>query len=116
MKSNILCKLGALSALLVSPLSADFPSISLSPVSQYRTGVFDESAAEIVVFDKDSNKLFIVNGDSEAIDILDITDPRNPLRLDSLDVSGAGGPSSVAVSNGIVAVAVQGPLLETREL
>ena len=106
--------MGAISALLVSPLAAEFPTISLSPISDFRTGVFDESSAEIVVFDKDSNKLFIVNGDSEAIDVLDITDPKNPNRLASIDVSGAGGPSSVAVSRGVVAVAVQGTTSRDR--
>ncbi|WP_017324270.1 choice-of-anchor I family protein [Synechococcus sp. PCC 7336] len=82
-------------------------SIELNQIGTFTTGVFDESAAEIAAFDPSSQRLFVVNGDSNAIDVLDLSDPTNPTPIASLDVSLSGGPNSVAVANGIVAVALE---------
>lgn len=66
-----------------------------------------EGAAEISAFDPESNRLFVVNAVENAIDILDLEDLSNPTLVSSIDLSpvGAGG-NSVAVRDGIVAVAV----------
>jgi 2',3'-cyclic-nucleotide 2'-phosphodiesterase (5'-nucleotidase family) len=66
-----------------------------------------EGAAEISAFDPESNRLFVVNAVENAIDILDLSDINNPSLISSIDLNpvGAGG-NSVAVKNGIVAVAV----------
>ncbi|NET38029.1 MAG: hypothetical protein F6K19_39535 [Cyanothece sp. SIO1E1] len=83
-------------------------SITLSPIGTFATGIFDESAAEIPAFDPISQSLFVTNGDSDAIDILDLSDPTAPTLIDSIDLEPfGGGPNSVTVSNGIVAVAVE---------
>ncbi|NET35960.1 MAG: hypothetical protein F6K19_28690 [Cyanothece sp. SIO1E1] len=83
-------------------------SITLNPIGTFETGIFDESAAEIPAFDPISQSLFVVNGDSDAIDVLDISDPTHPTLTNVIDVSAFGaGPNSVAVSNGIVAIAVE---------
>lgn len=89
-------------------------AISLTPLTSIRTGIFDESAAEIVAYDASSQKIFIVNGAEDKIDIADISDPTDVTVLTSLDVSGKGGPNSVAVKNGLVAVAVQGASAKKR--
>lgn len=109
---NTFLGLACLTTALSTPsLMAD---VSLSPLASIRTGIFDESAAEIVAYDKESQKLFIVNGANEQIDVADISDPEAPVVLDSIDVSGLGGPSSVAVKNGLVAVAVQGVVSQDK--
>jgi len=72
----------------------------------YRTGLFDESAAEIVAYDPESQRLFVVNANDAQIDILDASDPTSPTKIKSVDFDGAG-VNSVAISYGIVAVAVE---------
>lgn len=74
----------------------------------YATGVFDEGAAEIGDFDPQTQRLFVVNGDSGAIDVLDLANPSNITLLFSIDVSVHGAKAnSVAVKNGMVAAAVE---------
>ncbi|WP_193365068.1 choice-of-anchor I family protein, partial [Neosynechococcus sphagnicola] len=84
--------------------------INLTKVGGYSTGVFDQGAAEISAFDSASERLFVVNGAAEGIDVLDLSDPANPVFLFTIDiaaVTAGGSPNSVAVKNGIVVVAVE---------
>jgi len=78
----------------------------LNPIGTHATGIFDEGAAEIVAYDKNTFRLFVINADAATVDILDITDPTNPTLFTTINTSD-GGPNSVAVKNGIVAVAVE---------
>jgi 2',3'-cyclic-nucleotide 2'-phosphodiesterase / 3'-nucleotidase / 5'-nucleotidase len=72
------------------------------------TGVFGESAAEIVAHDPGSQRLFVVNALSGQIDVVDIADPAAPSFLDAIQVGSDGEvANSVAVHDGLVAVAVQ---------
>lgn len=81
---------------------------TLTPLGSYETGVFDEGAAEIVAFDSQTDRLFVVNGDANAVDVLDASDPSNPTKLFAIDLSPYGdAPNSVAVYRGLVGVAVQ---------
>lgn len=82
-------------------------SIKLELAATYQTGVYDEGAAEIPAFDPGTKRAFVVNGATNQIDVLDLTDPAHPLALAPLDVSGFGSPNSVATVRGIVAVAVE---------
>jgi len=91
--------------------------IKLGAIGTFETGVFDESAAEIPAYDSISQRLFVVNANRATLDVLDLSDPTNPNLLFSispseevvpLEESGViGGINSVAVSNGIVATAVE---------
>ncbi|MBD2107154.1 choice-of-anchor I family protein [Nodosilinea sp. FACHB-13] len=84
------------------------PASLLVPLGTYETGVFDASAAEIVVHDPDSQRLFVVNAQVPSVEVLDISDPSNPTKLFDIDPSAYGaGANSVAISNGIVAVAIE---------
>lgn len=84
------------------------PEISLSVLGTYRTGIFDESAAEISAYDPHSKTLFVVNSGNKVVDMLNIGDPANPVHIKSIDITPYGNnPNSVAVSNGLVAVAVE---------
>lgn len=69
------------------------------------TNIFDESAAEIVVFDPFSQRLFVSNAFINGIDVMDASNPEAPSYEFSVGDLG-GNVNSVAVSNGIVAVAV----------
>ncbi|MEP1094921.1 MAG: choice-of-anchor I family protein [Cyclobacteriaceae bacterium] len=83
-------------------------SISLELISTYNTGFFDESGAEIVAHDPSSQRLFVTNGGTKQIDILDISDPNNITLVSSIDLSPYGkSANSVAVKDGIVVAAVE---------
>jgi len=93
-------------------------SIELTLAGTYATGVFDESAAEIPAFDPTTDTLFVVNAESGQVDVLDLGADGSPEYRDSIAVAGletADGVvneegavvNSVAVSRGILAVAVE---------
>ncbi|HHD64635.1 MAG TPA: NAD nucleotidase, partial [Desulfobulbaceae bacterium] len=83
-------------------------SIHLQVMGSYRTGIFDESAAEIVAYDPAGRQLFVTNAAENSLDVLDINDPANITRKMQINLSPYGaGPNSVAVHNGLVAVAVE---------
>ncbi len=91
-------------------------SFELTQIGRYvpdnLADVFDESAAEIPAYDPASQRLFVVNGASGGIDIFDLSDPTNPVLIDEILFDGLvdgfvpGGANSVAVKDGLVAVAV----------
>ncbi|WP_417810974.1 choice-of-anchor I family protein [Thalassospira alkalitolerans] len=82
--------------------------LSILSMGEYRTGVFDESAAEIPAFDPVAKRIFVVNGGDKAIDILDMSNPNEITKTGSLDLSNWGkAANSVAVHDGVVAVAVE---------
>ena len=65
-------------------------------------------AAEITAYDPGSKRLFVVNGANGTVDVLDLSNPAAPVRIGSLNVSALGaGVNSVAVSDGLVALAIQ---------
>ncbi len=86
-------------------------NFNLVKIGGYDSGIFDESAAEIVAHDPDNQRLFVVNADANELDILDMSDPTNLVKVGTKsvgdDVAEAGSVNSVAVKNGLVAVAVE---------
>lgn len=78
----------------------------LRPLGTYATGRFDEGAAEIVDYDPATNRAFFVNAEAAQVQALDLSNPTAPTLAFSIDLA-SGSPNSVAVSNGIVAVAVE---------
>jgi YVTN family beta-propeller protein len=84
-------------------------AIDLTPIGTYTSGVFDEGAAEIVAYDPVTQRLFVVNGDTASIDVIDVSDPSNPTFNFAISPAGIGGINSVAVKNGIVAIAAEAP-------
>jgi len=83
---------------------------SIKRVATYSTNT--ETGSEIVAFDKDSNKMFVTNGATNAIDVFSLTygsssKTTTMTKTDSFDLSSYGSSvQSVAVKNGKVAVAV----------
>ncbi|MCE2669322.1 MAG: choice-of-anchor I family protein [Microcystis sp.] len=63
--------------------------------------------AEIPAYDPSSRRLFLT-GPNNRLDIADISNPASPITLSSLDLSSYGaGVNSVAIKNGIVALAME---------
>jgi DNA-binding beta-propeller fold protein YncE len=88
--------------------TAAAPSVTLEVLGTYASGAFDESAAEIVAHDPRTQRLFVVNANDASVDVLDIMDPSNPVKIATIDATKIGaGANSVAVSRGIVAVAIE---------
>ena len=83
-------------------------AIRLNSIGSFETGIFDESAAEIAAYDAASQRLFVVNANSASIEVLDIQNPNNPTKLFEINATDLGGiANSVAVNDGLVAVAVE---------
>tara|TARA_R110002049_G_scaffold57581_19_gene157763 strand:- start:3889 stop:5532 length:1644 start_codon:yes stop_codon:yes gene_type:complete len=88
-------------------------------MGRYETGVFDESAAEIVDYDPATRMTYVVNANSGQIDVIDASAPSSPTLTMTLDVAAdvatalgmnagdLGAANSVAVSNGALAVAIE---------
>jgi len=92
----------------------DLASGQLLQIGRYSSGIYDDGGAEITAFDASTDKLFVVNSGDASIDVLDLSDPTNPQKLSTIDVSAtsvsgfsAGGANSVAVHGGLLAVAVE---------
>lgn len=66
------------------------------------------SSAEIVSYDSSSNRLFVVNSLKNKMHILDFSNPASLSEIKVVDMAAyGGGINSVAVRNGVVAIAVE---------
>jgi hypothetical protein len=83
--------------------------LGLVPIGRFTNDApFNLSAAEIVAHDPGTQRLFVVNGRDRRLDVLDIHDPANPVKVAMVDMSPYGAVvNSVAVHNGLIAVAVE---------
>ncbi len=100
------------SALTLIPFAfaqAQIQHPKLSVLGTFRTGSYNAGAAEIVAHDPATQRLFVVNGADRAIDVLDARTPSDMRRISRLSFTPEQGraANSVAVRNGIVAVAVE---------
>ena len=83
-------------------------ALKLMPAGTYASGVFDESAAEIVTYDMKGKRIYVVNADSGDVDVLDASDIANPKKVRTFDFSKYGkAVNSVAFHDGMIAVAVE---------
>lgn len=89
-----------------TPSAQSAAQINLTPIGSYASDTpnkFDESAAEICAYDPNTRRLFVVNA-AVGIDILDISNPSAPSKITTI---AAPGVNSVAVNDGVLAVAQQ---------
>ena len=74
----------------------------------YANDIFDSSAAEIVAFDPGTARAFVVNASAVTVDVLDLSNPANPQKVNTIDASAEGGAAnSVSVFGGVAAVAIE---------
>ena len=93
---------------LVFALPASAQALTLKHAGRYTTNIFDESAAEIVVYDAASKRAFVVNGNDNAIDVLDVSAPESLKKITAIKLDDFGaGVNSVATHGGLVAAAVE---------
>lgn len=105
-KSMLLC------ALSLSPLFFDTvfakQSITLSSLAQLRLGDYDQGAAEVVSYDPATKRAFVINGQRERVDVLNLINPATPVLGFSIDLKALGKPNSIAAKNSKIAVAIEG--------
>ncbi len=83
----------------------------LTLIGSHATGAFDEGAAEIVAHHAGSQRLFVVNGADETIDVLDLADPSGLDLIEQIAIGDWGAsPNSVAVAGDLIAVALEAPI------
>ena len=91
--------------------SAEDATLSLTPLGSFETGVFDESAAEIVAAHGD--RLFVVNAQAGSVSVLDYTDPAN--MTEEFELSSTGVANSVTVrADGLGVVAFEASVKTDR--
>lgn len=79
--------------------------IQLDFITSFDPSGDNNSTCEIVAFDPVSKKLFATSAVEGRLDIVDFQNPQDPETISSIDMNIYGGVTSVAVKNGIVAVA-----------
>jgi hypothetical protein len=102
-------KIGVAFSLIVCLVPAQAQELKFEKVGSFLTGSFDQGAAEIAAYDPASKKLFVVNGSAKTVDVLDASRPASLNRVMAITIPEGFGnaPNSVAVRDGIVAVAVE---------
>jgi len=95
----------------------DVETIGLNRIGRYATGEA-LGGAEIVAFHAAGNRLFVVNSGAGQVEVLDLSDPSNPVQdavLEASDViarqdvamQAVGGTNSVDVDGNLVAAAIE---------
>ncbi|HEX8269622.1 MAG TPA: choice-of-anchor I family protein [Flavobacterium sp.] len=79
--------------------------IELNYIGSFDPSGSSSSTCEIVVHDPASQRLFTTSAIAGFLDIINFSDPSAPALISSIDMNSYGGVTSVAVKNGIVAVA-----------
>ncbi|MFC5048529.1 choice-of-anchor I family protein [Aquimarina hainanensis] len=79
--------------------------LTFTRIGGFVNGTGKEGFVEITAFDPETDKLFIVNPAASQLSVWDLSDPKSPVHLTGIPVSGT--PNSVAVHDGVVAVAVE---------
>jgi hypothetical protein len=79
-------------------------SLNVEVVGRFATGIYGKSAAEIVQFHKNSNSAFAINGASNQIEVISLTnlsttEVGNPVADESLSSNAFTFPLSVTVKN-----------------
>ncbi|MES2318527.1 MAG: choice-of-anchor I family protein [Pseudomonadota bacterium] len=84
-------------------------SLTLEKIGAYDGAML--GAAEITAYDAASKRLFVVNGANGSVDVLDLSNPAAPKLAGTISVAAfGGGVNSVAVHDGLVALAVEAKL------
>ncbi|MGO1833954.1 MAG: choice-of-anchor I family protein [Actinomycetaceae bacterium] len=81
-------------------VTADDAAIGLQPIGTFESGVFDESASEIVVFHAATQRTFVVNAQAGDVQVLDTSDPTAPTAVQLVSAVGAELPDGTTVPEG----------------
>jgi hypothetical protein len=92
---------------LVAPEAAANPATQLNHLGSLELGAGGGSA-EIVDYDPVSQRLFVTNSEENRLEIVDFSDPANPIALAPVNLAPfGGGPNHLVVVDGHAAVAIE---------
>ncbi len=81
--------------------------LDFNPLGIYSTFLFDQGGCEIVQFDAGTQRLYVVNGGNERIDVLDASPTGELAFAFSIDIAAYGaGIQSIAIRNGVLGAAI----------
>lgn len=79
---------------------------TLTHLASYETTI--EGSAETVAYDMTLQRAFFTNSVSNSFTIIDVSNPQNPALVSNISlVNYGGGPNSIAVHDGVVAIAIE---------
>lgn len=81
--------------------------LALSLLASFNNGAPANNSAEICAHDPNTQRLFIANSIGSKLDIVNFANPASPVLISSIDITPYGAINSVAVKNGIVALAIE---------
>jgi hypothetical protein len=81
--------------------------LNMSLLTSFSNGTAGTNSAEIVAYDSSNYRLYIVNSIGAKLDIVDFSNPSVPVLLNSVSITPYGNINSVAVHNGVVALAIE---------
>lgn len=82
-------------------------ALALQLLSSYRNGASGTNSAEIVAYDKNTKRLWVVNSIAGKINIVNFADPAAPVLLQTIDILPIGGINSVAIRDGVIVAAFE---------
>lgn len=82
-------------------------ALSLQLLSSYRNGTSGTNSSEIIAYDKNTKRLWIANSIAGKINIVDFTNPAIPVAFATIDIVPLGGINSIAIRDGVIAVAIE---------
>lgn len=92
----------------VSLYELNATSGKVSKKSTYYSGVYGESACEIVDYDAAGKRLFVTNANDARVDVLDVSNVNAISKTSSISITPYGtGINSVSVNGNMIAVAVE---------
>ncbi len=82
-------------------------AITLNLLSSFSNSISGSNSAEIVAHDPTTQRLYIANSIGGKLDIVNFVNPSSPALLFSVPITTYGNINSVAVRNGLVAMAIE---------
>src|SRR3989338_3043278 len=81
--------------------------LQMNLLTSFSNGAEGTNSAEIVAYDSTTYRLYIANSIGAKLDIVDFANPNTPVLLSSIPMTPYGNINSLAVYNGVVAVAME---------
>ena len=92
----------------LSPAAPAYPDIQLQHLVSVPVGVLG-STAEILDYDPASQRIYVTNAEENSLEVFDFSNPAIPTPILTIDLEPFGeGVNSVAVYDGVLAVATEG--------
>ncbi|WP_342150346.1 choice-of-anchor I family protein [Methylorubrum sp. SB2] len=97
-----------------TPVATD--GLATRLLGTYATGS-GSGSAEVVAFEAASDRMFVMNNITDRVEIVNLADPTAPAKIGEIDVAtlvagytSESGMNSIAVANGVLAVAIEAPV------